>query len=211
MFDRCGRWRRKLQRQADGTLSARQWGALDDHLSQCAGCRAIAEADRALRETVRTHTGLLDQRAAAAFDDHVVAHVALERGVRTRTSRRRMPGPRPESAARRAPSVGFFSQIAAGACAAAAVTAVCLVPALHPAAARADWRMPIREIVPSLPPVPLESLLQAASPCAALLWASPHAQPAGFQGSPRANIHLPARARGPRPRQEMPSVHDKLG
>jgi anti-sigma factor RsiW len=211
MFDRCGRWQRKLQRRADGTLSERQWGALEAHLSQCAYCRATADADRALRESLYTHKGLLDARVAEAFDNQVISLVFRDPGARNQIPWRRLLSWRPSRGVGRALPLGFLSQIATGACAAATVTALCLTPALHPAAGHSGRRTPTASIAPALPPVPIESLLQTSSPCAALLWAAPHAHDAGSQGSPRPEMKLPPEPREKRPRQEVPSIRNNMG
>jgi anti-sigma factor RsiW len=210
MFDRCGRWRRRLQRRADGTLSARHWGALDDHLSQCADCRQVAAADRALRETLRTHLGLLDSQAAGTFDDRVIRRLAIERSLPHRTLLSRMLSWWSPRIAVQALPFRFMSQIAAGACAAAVITSLCLAPALHPSAARADLG-PVTGVRSSLPPVPLESLLDTASPCAALLWAAPHAHHGGVQTPPSAKVRPPAAPKPLSPRQETPSIRDRMG
>jgi hypothetical protein len=74
--------------------------------------------------------------------------------------------------------LAFLSQIAAGSLAAAAVTALCLVPTLHPEAADAQsqWQNRQANMGRVDPPVPLESLLQTSSPRAALLWTLPRAR-----------------------------------
>lgn len=207
MFDRCWRWRKRLQRRADGSLSARQVGALDDHLSQCARCRSVAAADRALRDTLRTHTGLLEDCRAEAFDDRVVS---LLHNRKAQPPVGRSLAGWLSTGIRRSQSLGFLYQIAAGATVAAGLTALCLTPALHPGAATTDYRISGAQPLPSPPPIPLESLLQTTSPTAALLWAAPRAHNTPRELAP-AHRRPPIEAKDRRPRQEMPSLENTMG
>jgi len=166
MFDRCWLWRRKLTRRADGTLSRAQWGALENHLAHCQRCQEATLADQALHSVLGTHTGLLDARSARALDDHVVSTLFPAQTASAGAGPYRPQPTRPR------PFV-YLIQIMGSAIAAAAVTALFLVPALHPGAATLhDERNPMA-MERSEPPVPLGSLLQTTSPRAALLWTHP--------------------------------------
>jgi len=166
MFDRCRSWRRQLTRWADGTLSSAEWGALEKHLARCHHCRIAATADQALRDTLRTHTGLLDARAARTLDDGVVLRLLRVKRASVNTG---LIAPRPMGN----PPIVYLFQAVGSAFATAAVTALFLAPALHPGTGVAhDERYPAT-VERSEPPVPLGSLLQNASPRAALLWTQP--------------------------------------
>jgi anti-sigma factor RsiW len=168
MFDRCWLWRRRLSRRADGKLPLRQWGALQAHLALCPQCHEAAMADQALREVLHIHTGLPDAQATRALDDIVVASV-----VPIRVSLLAQRHAEPQRSNHHNWPLVYFVQIVGGGLTAAAITALFLVPALHPAADPSRPQSIPVGIERSNPPVPLESLLQTASPRAALLWTAP--------------------------------------
>src|SRR5436309_1004237 len=118
MFDRCRVWRQQLSRRADGSLPPARWGALEDHLAQCASCSAAAEADRAMQEVLSRHMGLLSQTQADAFDTRVLQAVALAPPGGGHLARLR----RAVQNRWNAMPLTFFSQIASGALVAASLT-----------------------------------------------------------------------------------------
>jgi hypothetical protein len=232
MFDRCWLWRRRLSRRADGTLSPAQQGALQDHLAHCDRCRAAAQADQVLDEVLHTHTGMLDTRTARTLDDRVVIGVLpvgstlpqsnLPQASWSHGRRYRQP---PRSGSDRisgsALPLVYLVQIVGGGLTAAAVTSLFLVTALHPAADTVRPQRYPASLQRSEPPVPLESLLQTASPRAALLWTAPllgartrlttpHIEPASSSRSTLAPARrvLPL---GGRQRQTMLDSREILG
>ena len=169
MFDRCQIWRHHMNRLAEGDLPPKRRAALQNHLSRCARCRSLSEADTARRAALQCPPEMLSSAASRAFDDSVVAAlraaVAPEPptfAVRVRRLVRSLP-------------TDFFQQMAGGALAASAVTIVCLFSALHPKTFDAQRSAPPAQAAPNDPPVALESLLRAHSPRAALLWSAPTA------------------------------------
>lgn len=177
MFDRCRGWRRQLTRRADGSLPMAQWGALEDHLARCPQCHAAAEADAALRDVCRIHTGVLDDASAESFDDRVLEAL---RGTGTPAFAAPVHEPTGFLARWRAAlPFGFLTQITGGAVVAAGITALCLSATLRPAAPSArgnnggNGHSARSMAARNEPPVPLESLLRTPSPRAALLWTTP--------------------------------------
>jgi anti-sigma factor RsiW len=176
MFDRCRVWRNKLTRLMEGSLPLNEWALLEEHLNRCSRCRQAQEADRSLREICRLHTGLPSKASARAFDDRVVT--ALRSPASPAFSLTGWLGaPGAQMRARWSGlSFEFLTQLAGGALLAASVTAVCLLSALHPtesARSAAPPETSLTATVQNGPPVPLETLLQSASPRAALLWRTP--------------------------------------
>ncbi|HLV80069.1 MAG TPA: hypothetical protein VKT32_07280 [Chthonomonadaceae bacterium] len=192
MFDRCRGWRRKLSQRADGALPVKQWGALDDHLARCPQCRAVQNADSALRDVMGLHTGLLDREEARLFDNRVVA---AWRAARSPLGLTRL-GLRWMRARWNALPLAFLSQVAGGALAAASLTALCLQSAAHSTAPVLDTRPAAERSLlgsnSSQAPVPLEALLQSQTPRAALIWTPPSTS---LRTGARA---LPARNAAPR-------------
>jgi anti-sigma factor RsiW len=216
MFDRCWLWRRQLSRRADGMLSPAQWGALENHLARCKRCQAAAEADMALRDSLQIHTGMLDRRSSRRLDDHVVA--ALFSGASVPEGGGVAGKDRPWSRrSGRAFPMLYLVQIMGGALAAAAVTALFLIPALHPALSASSGRHITGLTERAEPPVPLSSLLQSAAPRAALLWTLP--QPAGARiilqqhaaHPDSGNVSLPPARPGATPRQKLRDLPNMLG
>jgi len=200
MSDRCRLWRRNLTRRADGTLSNAQWGALENHLAQCRRCQEAARADQALRTTLRTHTGLLDARAAGTLDDHVVGALFSARGTPTGARPRR-----PETAPAR--PVVYLLQIMSSAIAAAAVTALLVFPALHPTATSERGERYPATFERSEPPVPLGSLLQTMSPRAALLWTQPEFERGQAAAAQAPVVQPPPPDRGGAPTRRQPAAN----
>ncbi len=206
MWDRCEKWRRRLSQQADGALPRRHWGGLQAHLARCPTCRRAQDADAILRDTLRLHTGMADRASRRAFNDRVVMTLRAEQAADTQVVRYDWPAPIRDAQARWSLlPFGFFRQIAGGALCAMGLTGLCLLSALHsphtPTTDRAGTmeraaRTAGRGAAPS---VPLESLLESASPRAALLWTTPPGErnARGLTGEPSA---------APRPARSVPSV-----
>ncbi len=180
MFSSCSMCRRRLARRAEGTLSRMHWASLEAHLSRCAECRRIDEADRAMHLMLsrsRTVSSRMTMDAASAFDDRVLDLVLNEpvslwrRWLDELKDRLRQAC----SSAR----FLFIGQVAGGALAAAVITTSCIVVAQHPYAAHHGDRVNNRPEVTANqrwlngPPVPLEALLDSPSPRAAMLWTRP--------------------------------------
>lgn len=204
MFDRCRRWRKQMSRHADGTLPMAHWGALERHLSRCLRCRAAAEADRALRDVLGMHTGLLNDEAAEHFDNRVVA--AVQSPARPAFAAC-APQAAPSSARRfRTFPSAFYVQIAGGALVAGAVMALCFHSALRPIASSPTNRGLTSQIqmlrVRNELPVPLDSLLRSPTPRAALLWTTPDA-PKSDRVTPAANTPPPADSKVKDKRSEL--------
>lgn len=216
MFDPCRHWRRQLSRHADGKLTHAEWGALEKHLSQCAQCQKAFEADAALQSVLGTHTGLLDEPEARAFDDKVVA--ALTGDLTGGLPHQGWWGHwrnRLEARCKALP-FEFLSQIAVGALMAACITGICLMPALRSArSAMPHSEKGIERTVQSSanhnePPVSLESLMTNPTPRAALLWSLPttrhlergHGEPELSRPAPVSIPTGPALPTKPRPQAE---------
>lgn len=209
MFDPCRVWRKRLTRLLDGTLPLGEWAALEEHLSHCARCQKAQEADRSLRETSSLHTGLLSTDAAAAFDDRVLR--SLQNAPRPRVSLLGRLGAHWQNFQARwnGQSFEFFTQLTGGALIAASVTAVCLLSALHPISNSTPVDQP--DSTPAAtaqnePPVPLETLLQSASPRAALLWRTPDAA-RSHALTPQTTKESPAHTIPAKP--ILPGLHDR--
>lgn len=182
MFDACSACRRRLAKRSEGNLPRSQWARLEAHLCRCRACRRIDEADRALHMALSITmmagpASRMSRDAAEAFDDRVLNMVLnqhrsllsiwLEELVeRLRRIKRSF-----ESV--------YLTQFAGGAFAAAAVTAACLFVAMRPhvnpahtgRTGSADTSVTMSFL--NGPPVPLENLLDTASPRTALLWTRP--------------------------------------
>jgi len=180
MFNSCAACRRRLALRAEGSLPRSQWGRLEAHLSKCAGCRRIDEADRALHLTLSRSLILstrLTRDAANAFDDRVLNIVLNQQRSLWRCWLDQLAD-RFRLFRSSVPAV-FISQVAGGALAAAAITTTCLTITVQPHAARHDIQHYQRpELSANLswlngPPVPLEALMDSPSPRAAMLWTPP--------------------------------------
>lgn len=162
MFDRCRRWRDRLSRYADGTLSATEVDSLRAHLARCPQCRQALEADRAMRAYFRTFRHA-DPAPTGSFDDQVI------RALHSDTDSSSLQG---LSVPARYREIPFFLQVAGGSLVAASITLACLLTALRPQ--RTDpavaGRIARMQAARNGPPVPLESLLSTPVPRAALLW-----------------------------------------
>ncbi len=183
MFSACSVCRRRLAKRAEGVLPRTQWARLEVHLSGCRSCRRIDEADRAMhmilsRAHVLTRPAHLAYEAADAFDDRVLNLVLNQPrswwqdwfdDVRLRFR-----------IWKRNASSAFLTQAVGGALIAAAVTAACLIVAMRPALLHSTTystynstaiNQPILSSnAPLGPAVPLEALLNASAPRAAILW-----------------------------------------
>lgn len=180
MFDACSVCRRRLARRAEGSLPRSQWARLEAHLSRCAYCRRIDEADRclhmALSRSILSRSPM-SRDAASAFDDRVLNMVLnqpqslwrrLLNGLldRFRLDRYGFPS-------------SFLGQLVGGAFVAASVTGSCLMFALQPSPAHGGTHPPHRQAQSVKlswmhgPPVPLEALMETPSPRAAILWSHP--------------------------------------
>lgn len=179
MFDRCRRWRQMLTQRAEGKLPDAQWIALEQHLACCARCRQSEDADRALRDALGRHPGMLETSAANAFDDRVLAALRETEPVIPTPARPALPAgqgipPRWQAAH----PFSYLTQVAGGGLVAASVTMLVLLSSLHarsPVAPRLDTPE-VRAALSAArnePPVPLESLLRSPAPRAALLWTAP--------------------------------------
>jgi hypothetical protein len=173
MFDRCRTWRSLMTRRAEGLLSPSERALLDNHVSGCAECRRAEAADEALQDMCFTLDAGTPRSPAREFDDRVVGELrALPlNGAATTGWRERI---RTYSAGI---SLDFCIQLAGGGLAAASITAFLLVSALNgPPASKSLSTYEVRSISAAErnePPVPLESLFQAPTPRAAMLWAAP--------------------------------------
>ncbi len=194
-LDGCARWQSLLTRRADGKIPATQWGLLQDHLANCPRCQIAAQADDALHTVLglREHTYATD---AHAFDARVLSTLSLA------------PRPRPAFAGLRTRIVkaantrcqalpfDFVAQLGGGAVAAAGLTCFFLISALHSHSSRsltgaAADRLARQSLQRSVLPVPLEALLNAPSPRAAMLWTRPAHAPASRARKPVYAPSLP--------------------
>jgi hypothetical protein len=171
MFDKCSKWKALLAQRAEGMLPAAQAGALDFHLTGCARCREIEQADYALLWGLRLDHDELPHIDPELFDTKVLG--ILRRPAPSWRSRilafcNSIP------TVWRSP-VGLPYQLLGGAACAAVLTLWCVMPegrpvspglptAHHGQTARAGEQDP---------PVPFESLFRTPAPRAALLWATP--------------------------------------
>ena len=176
MFDPCIACRRRLAKRAEGKLPRSQWARLEAHLSQCASCRRIDEADRALHMALSMgmmSTERISYDAAEAFDSRVIAMARSrpEQGWLARFIGWLLAGARG--------SAMLFTQIAGGALVAATVTAACLWFAVQPRPVMVKSSVVVsthqtrNERWLHGPPAPLESLMDTPAPRAALLWTAP--------------------------------------
>ena len=212
-FSGCLRWQSLLTRRADGKIAAAQWGLLQDHLASCERCRAAAQADDALHDTLDLREPTFGLDTARAFDDRVLASLAVTPrpqplfvGVSRLWTRCR------DNARTRCKALSFdlLAQVGGGAVVAAGLTSLFLLSALHSGSGHSSpsglWadRQARENLQRSVLPVPLEALLDTPSPRAAMLWTMPgharhshssHPAPAlsapdsrpaaGFEASPR--------------------------
>jgi hypothetical protein len=174
MSDRCLGWRMLLSRRADGDLSRYEWEALDDHLGGCRDCRLTAQSDRMLHLALTGADFAIDPNLGRRLDDHIL--LALGIPERLTFGQRCGRGLRELWARWEAVPNLYLTQIAGGTLAAASLTAVFLLTALHPIEDTVHAAGEVRRInagqVNHLP-VPLESLLEQPSPRAAFLWTAP--------------------------------------
>lgn len=174
MSERCLGWRMLLSRRADGDLSRYEREALDDHLAGCRDCREAGQSDRMLHLALNQEVFALDTNAGRRMDEHILLALGLpERLTPGQRCVRRM---RELWACWEAVPNLYFAQIAGGTFAAASLTAMCLLTALHPIEDTARAAGEVRRLAASHanePPVPLESLLDRPSPRAAFLWTVP--------------------------------------
>jgi hypothetical protein len=174
MSDRCLGWRMLLSRRADGDLSRYEWEALEDHMAGCRDCRDAARSDRMVHLALTRADFALDQEAGRRLDDHILLALGLPERL---TPAARLSRSLREIWARweAVPNL-YLTQIAGGTLAAASLTAIFLLTALHPienmaSATREAHRIAVQHL--NEPPVPLESLLDQPSPRAASLWTMP--------------------------------------
>ena len=173
MSDRCFGWRLLLSRRADGDLSRYEWEALDDHLAGCRECREAHESDRALHLAF-TRADFALNHESSRLDDQILLALGMPERLSLRQRGFRWMG---ELWARweAIPNL-YLTQIAGGTLAAASLTAIFLLTALHPVE---DTARALREVhrISAMrsnePPVPLASLLDRPSPRAASLWTIP--------------------------------------
>ena len=174
MSDRCTGWRLLLSRRNDGDLSRYEWEALDDHLAGCRDCQEAARSDRMLHLAITREDFVLDSDASRRLDDHILTALGLpERLSPGQRCIRRM---REIWACWEAMPNLYLTQIVGGTLAAASLTAVFLLTALHPADDTTRSAGEVRRVSAvrsNEPPVPLESLLDRPSPRAAFLWTIP--------------------------------------
>lgn len=208
MSDRCLGWRMLLSRRADGDVSRYEWEALDDHLAGCRDCREAAQSDRRLHLALTREDFALDTETSRRLDDRILCALGLPE--RLTFGQRCLRRAREFWACWEAIPNIYLTQIAGGTLAAASLTAVFLLTALHPVEDTARTAGEIRRISATRsnePPVPLESLLDRPSPRAAFLWTIPslprprlrdktdlHAAP-----SPAAKTQPPAQQHGSLP------------
>lgn len=226
----CALWRRRLNRRAEGTLPPRHRAALEVHLTQCAECRAASAADRTLWESMGEHTGLLNHNSAHDFDDRVVSalnkaavaanaptaveafgwRIARKLVAYFRLSSRAILTAPPADPYRPLTSgMVFVSQLASGAATAAAITALCLMPALQPrmpsSAAHVSFAA---DQTAASPPISLEILLNNTAPRAALLWSAPQQAPLVLRHElpPLVPSHRPQSLRPRRDARPLPPM-----
>ncbi len=174
MSDRCLGWRMLLSRRTDGDLSRYEWEALDDHMAGCRDCREAAQSDRMLHLALTREDFAIDQDRSRRLDDHIL--LALGLPERLTLGQRFVRGMRELWARWEAIPNLYLTQIAAGTLAAASLTAVFLLTALHPIEDTTRSAREIHRISAARsnePPVPLESLLNRPAPRAAFLWTIP--------------------------------------
>jgi len=174
MSDRCLGWRMLLSRRADGDLSRYEWEALDDHLAGCRDCQEAAQSDRTLHLALTREDFALDNETGRRLDEHILLALGLpERLTLGQRCFRRMR--ELWASSETIPNL-YLTQIAGGTIAAAFLTAVFLLTALHPVEDTARTAREIHRVSTAQtnePPVPLESLLNRPSPRAAFLWSIP--------------------------------------
>jgi hypothetical protein len=165
--------------------------ALEQHIGRCPCCRQADEADRALRDVMGMHTGLLDPRSAQAFNDRVITALhATGFPAQTGGSPLKLAWQWAQSCWQSLP-FPFLSQVAGGGLVAASVTMLFLLSSLHARSPVAP-RLQTPEVRAALsaarnePPVPLESLLRSPAPRAALLWTAPGKETERRPGASRA-------------------------
>lgn len=202
MSDRCRFWREQLSLSADGQLTTAQRAALENHLAECARCRAAREADQALRAVLRFHLSLNPARDPRAFDNSVIE--ALKRPKKSPLWEAIPASLRLLHQHWNALSSSFLLQVAGGTLAAVVITLFCVSAALQPTGKNAPTENLSGQTfsVRRGPPVPLESLLTSPSPRAAQLWTKPAggkpetpAPPTGRQGpvAPGRDLDSPTR------------------
>ena len=179
MFNRCQKWRARMDLLTDGELSPERRAALQTHLGRCAACQSLFAADAARRDALSRHDGMLTAPQADAFDAGILAALRVPAAPEPLTLR---SGPR--ALLRNLPT-DFLQQLAGGAMAAAALTVVCLFTALHPKISNAPRRAASPQPTQNETPVALEELLRAHSPRAYSLWSVPPA------GAPRPTHTAP--------------------
>lgn len=193
MSDRCYGWRMLLSRRADGDLSRYDWEALDDHLNGCRDCRMAAQSDRMLHLALTRESFALDNDSGRRLDEHILLALGLpERLTLRQRCVRRM---RELWACWEAVPNIYLAQIAGGTLAAASLTAVFLLAALHPIEYTARTAGEVRRLAASHsnePPVPLDSLLNRPSPRAAFLWTIPSRPRRQLGENPAPPSALPA-------------------
>lgn len=193
MSDRCFGWRMLLSRRADGDLSRYEWEALDDHLAGCRDCREAAQSDRMLHLALTSADFAIGHSAGRRLDDHIL--LALGLPERLTIGQRCGRGLRELWARWEAVPNVYLAQIAVGTLAAASLTAVFLLTALHPIEDTAHTAGVVRRMTAARfnqLPVPLESLLEQPSPRAALLWTSPPVTRTRMSAKPPSIPSLPA-------------------
>ena len=169
MFDRCRKWRARMDLLADGNLSLAHCADLQNHLQGCAACQSLSSADALRRDALRQHGGMLTAPESHSFDESVIAMLRTPAEPEPLSMRGGI-----RSLLRCLPT-DFLQQLAGGAMAAATVTIICLFSALHPKPTDSRHSAAPSAAAHSEPPVALESLLRAHSPRAYSLWMAPAA------------------------------------
>ncbi len=173
MFDRCRVWRSLMTRRAECVLSPTERAMLHDHITNCAPCRKVEDADEALRSITYLRDAGLPAGEGPAFDNRVITDLRS-----FQPSTEGMAGWRQRVRACAAGlSFEFCMQLAGGGLAAASITGYVLISALNPAVnPKGPSAYEVRTITAAErnePPVSLESLFQVSAPRAAMLWAAP--------------------------------------
>lgn len=214
MSDRCSGWRLLLSRRADGDLSRYDSEALEDHLAGCRECREAARSDRELHLALTREDFSLDHDSSRRIDDSILQALGIPERL---TWRQRIARSLRELWARweAVPNL-YLTQMVGGTLAAASLTAVFLLTALHPVGYNTHRTGEIRKMAAfhaSAPPVPLESLLDRPSPRAASLWTIPlqprPSQPAS-EDRPALPSSPPPAQSGPQPPRQHGALPDML-
>ncbi len=201
MSDRCYGWRLLLSRRSDGDISRYEWEALDDHMAGCRDCRMAAQSDRALHLALTQTDFPLAPEATRRLDDSILSALGIPERL---TVPQRCGRTLRELWARweAIPNL-YLMQIGTGTLAAASLTAVYLLAALHPLefARPADAARLAVVRQHNEPPVPLESLLDRPVPRAASLWTAPP--------RPRASEKSSSTLSQPAPAPQTPALPDR--